>query len=61
MKILRNMDTPESRAFWEAADRVACEVQQWPAWKRAGINVSQQRSVPRPVVRLAEVDGTGEE
>ena len=46
-KIVRNMATAESRTFWETAERAAPEVQQWPAWKRAGINVAQTREQPR--------------
>ena len=46
-KIVRNMSTEESRKFWEAAERTAAEVETWPAWKRAGINVVQVRGEPR--------------
>jgi hypothetical protein len=46
-KIVRNMSTPESRAFWERIERSALEIQHWPAWRRAGINVSQFRQEPR--------------
>jgi hypothetical protein len=46
-KILRNMSTEESRVFWESAERTAAVVEQWPAWKRAGINVVQVRSEER--------------
>ncbi len=42
-KILRNMSTEASRAFWETVESSAAEVEQWPAWKRAGINVAQVR------------------
>jgi len=45
--IVRNMSTPECREFWESAERAAAEAETWPDWKRAGINVAQQRSVPR--------------
>lgn len=38
-KVERNMSTPESRAFWELPDH-AREIATWPAWRRAGINVS---------------------
>lgn len=48
-KIVRNMATAENRTFWETAERAAPEVQQWPAWKRAGINVAQVREQPREV------------
>lgn len=46
-KIARNMSTAESRAFWESAERIAAEVDQWPDSKRAGINVTQFRKQPR--------------
>lgn len=46
-KILRNMSTEESRNFWETAERSAAEVETWPAWKRAGINVAPLRDEPR--------------
>ena len=48
-KIVRNLSTPESRAFWATAEESAREVQTWPDWKRAGINVASLRSVPREV------------
>jgi len=40
-KIIRNMSDPSSRAFWESTKRSASGVQQWPDWKKAGINVVQ--------------------
>jgi len=46
-KILRNMSTEENRNFWETAERSAAEVETWPAWKRAGINVAPLRDEPR--------------
>lgn len=48
-KIVRNMATAESKKFWEAAEGAAPEVQQWPLWKRAGINVAQVRKAPREI------------
>lgn len=48
-KIVRNMSTPESRAFWQSAERNAIEVRTWPAWRRAGINEAQLRREPREV------------
>lgn len=48
-KIVRNMSTDESRAFWQTAERAAQEIENWPAWKRAGINVAQFRGEPRHV------------
>jgi hypothetical protein len=38
-RIIRRMDTPENRRWWEEAERIAREVRSWPAWKRAGIDV----------------------
>jgi hypothetical protein len=46
-KIVRNMDSPENRAFWEHAEQAAAEVETWPDWKRAGINVVQVLDTPR--------------
>jgi hypothetical protein len=61
-KIVRNMSTPESREFWEGIERSSIEVRQWPAWKRAGINVSQFRREPRvvppEVATRKDADGT---
>jgi len=34
-KIQRNMSTPESREFWEHAEKTAKEVEDWPEWKKA--------------------------
>lgn len=53
-KIARNMATVESRAFWETAERSALEALQWPAWKRAGINVAQLREKPREKLLLCD-------
>ena len=36
-KIVRNMSTPEARAFWENVEKTAAEVRKWPAWKRGGL------------------------
>jgi hypothetical protein len=46
-KLQRNLSTPESRAFWEKAERTGAEVESWPDWKRAGINYAPQRREPR--------------
>ncbi len=43
-KILRNLSTERSKAFWESAVKVAAQVDEWPASKRAGINVSVVRT-----------------
>lgn len=56
-KIVRNMSTVESRAFWETAERAAHEIQQWPAWKRSGINVSQSREHECPVCGESPCEG----
>jgi hypothetical protein len=42
-KIQRKLDTPEARDFWKSADEDAKRVGEWPAWKRAGINVAERR------------------
>ncbi len=42
-KIIRNTATPEGRAFWESAKRIAAQADGWPDSRRAGINVSQFR------------------
>jgi len=39
-KVYRNMSTPEARAFW-APSAWAKDIDSWPAWKRAGINVDR--------------------
>lgn len=43
-KVYRNTSTPEGKAFWEPS-ALAAEVETWPDWKRAGINVT-----PHPTV-----------
>lgn len=45
-KVWRNMGTPEGRAFWKASARAA-EVESWPAWRRAGINVAEPLHMPK--------------
>jgi hypothetical protein len=52
-KIIRKMDTAESRAFWEAAEKSAAGVKDWPDWKRGGINTSNQRTEPREIEKDA--------
>lgn len=56
-KIIRNMSTPESRAFWKSAEETAAEVATWPCWKRAGINMSQLRDTPRPMPSKSQCPG----
>jgi len=48
-KITRNINTPESKEFWAQCEKSSEEVSTWPTWKRAGINVAQQRSTPRTI------------
>lgn len=43
-KVIRNTSTESSRTFWDSAKQAAIEVNQWPKWKRAGINVSTTRT-----------------
>lgn len=33
--VVRDMSTPENRAFWGDVERAAAEVATWPAWERA--------------------------
>lgn len=40
-KIVRNMSSDDTRAFWSSVEDSAREVAGWPAWRRAGINVAQ--------------------
>lgn len=46
--IRRNDETPEQRAFWKRAAEASAEVATWPDWKRAGINVSDNRDYACP-------------
>jgi hypothetical protein len=39
-KLVRNLSSEESRRWWASAEKVAAEVETWPASRRAGINVS---------------------
>lgn len=55
-RLVRNMDTPESRKFWEDVERTAAEVRTWPDWKRAGINESSTRETPRRTPRKRTTD-----
>jgi hypothetical protein len=45
-KITRNESTPEARKWWADAEAASAEVATWPDWKRAGINVAEQRDAP---------------
>jgi hypothetical protein len=51
-KIIRNLSTKESKTFWSSAEVVAAQVQDWPASRRAGINVpdSNEATVEEPKV-----------
>ena len=42
-KIIRNLSTEENRKFWDSAEKIAKQVEDWPDSRRAGINVSQFR------------------
>lgn len=46
-KIIRDLSTPEKRAYWAEIEKTAAEVRTWPDWKRAGINVKQMLDEPR--------------
>lgn len=39
-KVYRDTSTPAGKAFWEPSAR-AQEVEKWPDWRRAGINVTE--------------------
>jgi len=52
-RIVRNLATDESRDFWSKAEKSAAEVETWPAWRRAGINVADLRTEAREVPELA--------
>jgi hypothetical protein len=55
-KIVRNMSTDANRVFWETAQKHASVLEEWPDWKRAGINVAQERKAPRPPVAISSSD-----
>jgi hypothetical protein len=57
-KIVRNMSTSASRTFWESAERGASEIEEWPAWRRAGINVAPLREQPREVPKPGRPQST---
>ncbi len=48
-RIMRDESTPEKKAFWDNAKKSAEGVRDWPDWKKAGVNVDQERSEPRVV------------
>lgn len=41
-KLTRNMDTETGKQFWESAEKIGKQVYDWPASKRAGINVENK-------------------
>lgn len=47
-KIIRNLSTKEAQSFWESAEVVAAQVEEWPASRRAGINVAAVRASSPP-------------
>lgn len=40
-KIVRNISDDSGKAFWASARKTAEPVEQWPAWKKGGIEVRQ--------------------
>jgi hypothetical protein len=51
-RIVRNLTTDESREFWATAEKVAAQVDEWPSWKKAGINVADLRTEARQAPEL---------
>lgn len=45
-KIKRNMDTEESREFWESAKKIAEQTKDWPDSRKAGINERATKEDP---------------
>lgn len=45
--MIHRATTPAARAWWAEAEANAAGVESWPAWKRAGINVADERSEAR--------------
>ena len=37
-KGIKNLDTEETRRFWEHAEKTAKRVESWPEWKKVGIS-----------------------
>jgi hypothetical protein len=42
-KDYRNMSTPETRRFWEHAERCAAKVATWPEWKKGGVVLPSEK------------------
>lgn len=40
-KIVRNMSNETSKAFWDSVEKTAALVDEWPEWKKGGIEVQQ--------------------
>lgn len=51
-RIVRNMSTPEARAFWAKVGEAAEEVRSWPEWRR----VSALRAVRGTLVSQEDVE-----
>ena len=39
VKLARQLDTEERRQYWQSVERTARQVEQWPAWRRGGVDV----------------------
>jgi hypothetical protein len=48
-RIVRNLSTDEGKQFWSMAEKAAAVVDEWPAWRKAGINVADLRTEARQV------------
>ncbi len=44
---VRKLTSAANKAFWKDAEQIAALVRSWPDWKRAGINVTDRRIVPK--------------
>jgi len=53
-KPIRNMSTPEARAFWERAEAAAREVDGWTEDRKMGLCIPSQRSEPRSLNVMSE-------
>ncbi len=54
-RIVRNLTTEESREFWATAEKVAAQVDEWPSWKKAGINVADLRTEARQAPEIRSI------
>jgi hypothetical protein len=59
--ITRNLNTPESRAFWAAAERASRRVATWPAWKLGQLESREreQESMAKKIEKW--IDAAGQE